>query len=341
MTLDDDCIIGYNTKGTATIESTLDANHYDVTLGQNKTGNGQLTVDGGGAKLDDIASLLVGVDGKGTALIENGGQMFASTLWDGSSSSSHQGTGKITVSGGGSGLGVAHKAYVGEHASGSLTVQKDGGVAIGSYLGVGAKGLLTVTSDSEIRVGTVVSAPTPGSVTIGAGAAVWLSCAGGAYNANTVISGGGLHIEQSSAIAATKDISFKGAGTLTLSSEVTLGNAISGFGKGDTINLLGVAAETDRYDPSYGTLTLENGTFPVDTLLIKGNYTTSNFPLAEKAGNAVVTFKPSKGSAASAQEQISNSALLSNSPGYHAAEAVGGRGSATPDLWSVGHASGG
>ena len=213
VTLYEDCIIGYNTKGTATIKSTLDANHWDVTLGQNKTGNGQLTVDGGGAKLDNIASLLVGVDGKGTALIENGGQMFASTLWDGSSSSSHQGTGEITVSGGGSGLGVAHKAYVGEHASGSLTVQKDGGVAIGSYLGVGAKGRMTVLSNAEIRVGTVVSAPTPGSVTIGAGGAVWLSCAGGAYNANTVISGGGLHIEQTGAIAEKSGISFKGAGT--------------------------------------------------------------------------------------------------------------------------------
>ena len=105
LTLDDDCFIGYDEKGTATIESTLDANHWNVTLGNQKTGNGQLTVDGGGAKLNNIKSFLVGVDGAGTALIENGGQVFASILWDGSSSSSHQGTGKITVSGGGSGLG--------------------------------------------------------------------------------------------------------------------------------------------------------------------------------------------------------------------------------------------
>ena len=122
---------------------------------------------------------------------------------------------------------------------------------------------------------------------------------------------------------------------------MTLGNAISGFGAGDTINLLGVAAETDRYNPSYGTLTLENGTFPVDTLYIEGNYTTKNFPLAEKAGNAVVTFKPSKGSAASVQEQIFNSALLSDSLVHYAPEAVGGRGGATADLLSVGHAPGG
>ena len=55
LTLDDDCFIGYDEKGTATIESTLDANHWNVTLGNQKTGNGQLTVDGGGAKLNKLS----------------------------------------------------------------------------------------------------------------------------------------------------------------------------------------------------------------------------------------------------------------------------------------------
>ena len=69
-----------------------------------------------------------------------------------------------------------------------------------------------------------------------------------------------------------------------------------------------------------------DGTFPVESLYFSGSYTKSNFHLAEKAGNAVVTFNPSSGSAASAHEQIFNSALLSDSLGYHAPEAIGGRG---------------
>ena len=88
-----------------------------------------------------------------------------------------------------------------------------------------------------------------------------------------------------------------------------------------------------------------NGTAPVETLKVAGSYTTSNFGLTETGGNAIVTFNPSGGSAASIQEQIVNSALLSDSPGHHALDAFGGRGSAigsaTPDLWSVGHGPGG
>ena len=152
-----------------------------------------------------------------------------------------------------------------------------------------------------------------------------------------MISGGGLHIGQSGAIAATKGISFKGGGTLFLYNEATLDNAISGFGAGDTIRLGGVTADDDSYNPSNGELTLMDETFPVESLYFSGSYTKSNFHLAEKAGNAVVTFNPSSGSAASAHEQIFNSALLSDSLGYHAPEAIGGRGSATPDLLSVGH----
>ena len=73
MTLDEDCIIGDDTKGTLIIKSTLNANNNTITIGSQKTGNGQLTVDGGGAKLDNIQSLVVGESGAGTVLIENGG----------------------------------------------------------------------------------------------------------------------------------------------------------------------------------------------------------------------------------------------------------------------------
>ena len=314
-----------------------------LTIGNQKTGNGQLTVNGGGATLANTKALIVGKSGAGTMLIENGGYVHASTLYDGSSSS--QGTGTITVTNGGSagGLGVATKAYVGEDASGSLTVQNDGVVYIGLDLDVGAAGQITVSSNSAIGVHSNSLVDADGSVRIGKGGAVSLDCASGAYNSNTVINGGTLTLERTGAIAGAKGISFKGAGTLTLDSGVTLSNKISEFSAGDTIALLGVTATTPSY--SNGSLTLMNGTVPVETLHFKGSYTTSNFHLTKIAGGTDVTFNPSGGSAAAVQEQIFNSALLSDSLGHHAPDAVGGRGpagaSATPDLWSVGHGPGG
>jgi hypothetical protein len=124
---------------------------------------------------------------------------------------------------------------------------------------------------------------------------------------------------------------------------VTLSNEISGFGAGETIHLGGVTANKDTY--SNGTLTLKNGNAVVETLHFVGSYTPFSFHLTKSASGTVVSYNPSGGSAASIQEQIFNSALLSDSLGYHGLGAVGGRGSAgasaTPDLLSVGHGPGG
>jgi hypothetical protein len=60
------------------------------------------------------------------------------------------------------------------------------------------------------------------------------------------------------------------------------------------------------------------------------------------ATDGALTFAPN--AAASIQEQIFNSALLSGSLAHHGLDAIDGRGSAgagaTPDLLSVGHAPG-
>ncbi len=324
---------------TLTVDKTL-------TIGNQKTGNGQLTVDGSGAKVDNVKSLIVGESGGGTMLVDNGGYVHASTLYDGSNPSLNPGTGTITVSNTGSGgLGVADSAYIGEYASGSLTVQNDGAVHIGSDLDVGADGHITVSSNSEIAVGGITLLEPDGSVVIGKDGGVSLNCASGAYNANTVIHGGTLTLQRTGAIAGANGISFFGRGNLTLKSGVTLSNKISKFGGIDTITLDGVTANKDNYNPSKNALTIKNGTVPVETLYFSGSYTTSNFRLETFAGGTEVTFNPSGGSAASVQEQIFDSALLSDSLGYHTLDAIGGRGSAiggaTPDLWSVGHAPGG
>jgi T5SS/PEP-CTERM-associated repeat protein len=63
--LDADCIIGDDTEGTFIIKAkaTVNANQKTITIGNQKTGNGNLTVDGGGAELDNINSLIVGKAG--------------------------------------------------------------------------------------------------------------------------------------------------------------------------------------------------------------------------------------------------------------------------------------
>ena len=342
-TLDEDCIIGDDAKGTFIIKAkaTVNANNKTITIGSQKTGNGQLTVDGVGVKLDNIEYLDVGASGAGTVLVENLGVVHASFLNDGSprvrAGEGTGGTGKITVSDGT--LQVTNDARIGLMESGLLTVENKGLVNIGANLSVDSKGSVTVSSNSEI--GVHASAVKFGFVAIGTDGAVSLDCASGAYNANTLINGGILVLDTTGAIAEAKGISFAGAGGLALDSGVTLSNDISGFGAGDTIDLLGVTANKDLYDPSTGKLTLKNGNAKVGTLHFKGSYNSLNFHLKTYAGGTFVHFNPSGGSAGRIQEQISNSALLSDSPGYHAPEAIGERSSGTPELWSVGHAPGG
>ena len=176
---------------------------------------------------------------------------------------------------------------------------------------------------SDVLVGSSPSVVV-GFVNIAKGGTVTLDCLDGAYNAQTMISGGTLIVERPDAIAGANSITFShtfGAGTLTLDSGVTLSNHIIQFGSGDTIQLDGITATKPKY--SNGTLTLLNGTVPVDTLHLVGSYKDANFGVAEVGGNAVVSYKPSKGSAASVQEQIFNSALLSDSLGYHGLDAIG------------------
>jgi hypothetical protein len=117
-----------------------------------------------------------------------------------------------------------------------------------------------------------------------------------------------------------------------------LSTALSGFGSGDEIVLDGVTANKESY--SGGTLTLKNGNTPVETLHFKGSYTSFDFHVETHAAGTFVTFNSSAESAASIQDQIFDSALLSGSSAHHRLDAIGERAGATPDLWSVGHGPG-
>jgi T5SS/PEP-CTERM-associated repeat protein len=97
-------VTGAATATGAGVAISSDGGTLQFSDGLKLSDGAQLTVNGKGAKVKDIKSLIDGNSGAGTVLIENGGEVTASTLWDGSSSSSSQGTGTITVSSGGVGV---------------------------------------------------------------------------------------------------------------------------------------------------------------------------------------------------------------------------------------------
>jgi hypothetical protein len=72
-------------------------------------------------------------------------------------------------------------------------------------------------------------------------------------------------------------VAFSGAGTLVLGDPTAVSAQMQAFGTGDVINLEGLRANTLSF--SAGTLTLDQGTTPVASLVFQGTYTASNFVL--------------------------------------------------------------
>ena len=118
---------------------------------------------------------------------------------------------------------------------------------------------------------------------------------------NVVITGGGLaHF----ADVFNQDVTFAGPGTLQLDQSVIYdGDAltssytgtISGFGKGDTIDLTALnysCTETDVWNSATHTLIISNGT-QTQLLSLAGSYTQDNFALArDSSGGTEVVLSP-------------------------------------------------
>ena len=118
---------------------------------------------------------------------------------------------------------------------------------------------------------------------------------------NVIITGGGLaHF----ADVFNQDVTFAGPGTLQLDQSVIYdGDAltssytgtISGFGKGDTIDLTALnysCTETDVWNSATHTLIISNGT-QTQLLSLAGSYTQDNFALArDSSGGTEVVLSP-------------------------------------------------
>ena len=141
-----DLQVGVNGTGTVNIEDGATAAVTDdVVLGFNATGNGTLTVDGGGSELDAADAFVVGRAGTGVLTVQNGGTLTGNYSYVGNSSGA---TGTATITGSGSSWTLTGDLYIAEQGTGTMSVADGGTVSNAvSYIGYdsGSTGTVTVT----------------------------------------------------------------------------------------------------------------------------------------------------------------------------------------------------
>jgi hypothetical protein len=107
---------------------------------------------------------------------------------------------------------------------------------------------------------------------------------------------GSAAAEFKEAVDKGEKLAFAGTGgTLTLDAAGSFQATISGFKKGDTIELADTAA--DKVGFSKEKLAITDGGMRVATLSLKGHYTTKEFVVTAEASNTLITIGPPKASA--------------------------------------------
>jgi hypothetical protein len=187
--------------------------------------------------------------------------------------------------------GIAHANVA---AGGTLTAAGAGALSLGKLLLTG--GTLDGSATGTILIGSQ-SAPKPGAITIADGAGIhgFGTIAGAPVIANgaLVIGNGTLTVAdalQGTGVAIIQDavldaqgaitvanLNFQGAATLIAGVPTAITSTINDFGIGDVIDLQHLLATTLSF--LNGTLTLDDGSKPVATLVFNGDYTGSSFAL--------------------------------------------------------------
>jgi T5SS/PEP-CTERM-associated repeat protein/autotransporter-associated beta strand protein len=290
VTSTDFLVVGNTGTGSLFVESGAQlANGNFGAIGNAAGGTGQVRVSGAGSSWANSGFLLVGADGSGTLLIENGGQVsntnFAS-IGHGVGS-----TGHVTVSGAGSGWTTNSFLFVGNAGTGTLLIQNGAqltntgfaliGAAAGStgqatvsgagaawtsndFLNIGSDGTGTLT----IQNGGTVTAPqvniaavagSTGTLNIGAAAGA-AAVAPGTLNAPAVTFGGG-----------TGQIVFNHTGT-----NHAFAPAIGGPG---TVRVESGTTNLTANNTYTGNTTVNGG-----TLLVNGSIATSPLTIVNAGG---------------------------------------------------------
>ncbi len=277
----DNILLGDAGTGGMTISSGGTATGEDIILGNASTAIGNLTVKGAGSTLNANVEINVGLAGKGTMIVSDGGTVNAasdSTIanWAGS-------TGSLTIDGAGSTWNNAGTFYVNQNGTAALTIS-NGGVLNSSngYVGYDSSGSGTVLIDGSgsewASTGSlIVGEDGTGAVTLtNSGTLSVNSGAGTLTLGNTADGKGTLNIGAASTDSAAaagmlnvSTVSF-GAGTGVLvfnHTESSYGFSADLTGAGNISHNAGVTNYTGDGSAFTGTTFIYGGTLNVNSTL--------------------------------------------------------------------------
>lgn len=216
-----DLYVGYSGSGTLTIDNGATVNGNNIEIGSQANSTGTVIVTGSGSTLNNNDFLLiVGDEGSGTLLVEDGGSVTTTNLAVGYEDG---GSGVLTLAGSASSLTVSDIMVVGtgststgtltiedgatansgltyisyyEGASGSITVTGSGSTlnnASGVYLAVSGNGTLTIANGGLVTVGAQqTDGSYDGTVTVASDSTSTGTLIIGAAAGNTAVAAGTL-----------------------------------------------------------------------------------------------------------------------------------------------------
>ena len=305
-------------SGTLLVEHGGHLNSEHTNIGNGSDTSGRVTITGGGSTWSNWNGLCIGIDGAGVLAVENGAYVVSgraeigcrslpddddSRDTDESGDDTSGGTGRATVTGGGSTLSILHSLTVGRSAAGTLTVE-DGGLVTSTEGRIGlfadSIGQVTVTGDGSEWENTdilVVGDRGTGEITVEDGGRV--TCGyGGVGNSHVgrvTVTGGGSTFSSSSSLFIGYDVVSEGTVLVEDGGQMSTGSATLGC-CGDALGQVTVTGSGSSWS--------NTGSFTV------GRYGTGTFVVEDGA------------------HMTSGGALIGYFSGSHGQMTVTGRGSA-------------
>ncbi len=261
----DSIIRGSGGVSTDTVGGTL-------TLGNQGSGVGSLTISGTSQALTAGKDVIVGGAGTGTLMVENGGSLLVSG-----------GVVNVGTAGGGGSLDVGFNAFV------TAVVSQVGGVGRLSLAG-GIFDATTLTVQGEVSgFGSFTGITENDGIVKANGGTLVLQKAVTGTGSLSILAGATLDLGGASSTGQT--VTFNGSG-LTLEQAHVTSATLSGFGAGSVIDVKGVVAADRSF--SGGVLTLFDATSAViETLKFSDAFVTQNFVIASDGGTGTaVTYAP-------------------------------------------------
>jgi hypothetical protein len=217
---------------------------------------------------------LTGANHTDATLVVDGNLAVTGTLEDGSRAFVGAGA---TLAVSGTGILTVLNLHL---SGGTLDGTAGGAVSIGPT--EGSVGAITLDADTGIHgFGTLTGAPVidDGSIVAQSGTLTLIDAVSGV---GKLVVGPDATLAAHAALGGTF-VEFGGPGTLVLGDPAAVTAQMQGFATGDVIDLQGLVANTLSF--SGGTLTLDDGSTPLVSLVFQGNYTSGDFILSSDHGS--------------------------------------------------------